>query len=349
MNLEDFDYELPDGLIANEAAEPRDSSRLLVYDVARDVILHRHFRDLPDFLGANDVLVVNRSRVVNARIAFTDKEIRREGDKEIRKEIFFLKDLGGGRMEAFVKPGKWFRVGRKGVVGGLEFEVVDVLENGVRVVEWNASAMEVLEKCGSTPLPPYIKNFRGESGRYQTVYADEAGSVAAPTAGLHFTEELLGRLREAGVGFEEVVLHVGAGTFLPVSVSNVQDHVMHSEEFELSGKVAERLNVSLASGKKICAVGTTSVRVLESSFNGGRLVAGRGATEIFIYPGYEWKCVSKLITNFHLPKSTLLMLVASFLESRGVADGTAKVKEIYEVAIKEGYRFYSLGDGMILF
>ncbi len=340
MKLEDFDYELPEELIANEAAEPRDSSRLLVYDVVRDEILHRHFRDLPDFLGANDVLVVNRSKVVKARIIL--KEKRKE------EEIFFLKDLGGGRMEAFVKPGKWFRVGRKGVVGGLEFEVVDVLENGVRVVEWNVPALEVLEKCGSTPLPPYIKNFRGESGRYQTVYADEAGSVAAPTAGLHFTEELLGRLRDAGVGFEEVVLHVGAGTFLPVSVSNVKDHVMHSEEFELSGEVAAWLNADLVAGKKICAVGTTSVRVLESSFDGGRLVAGRGATEIFIYPGYEWKCVSKLITNFHLPKSTLLMLVASFLESRGVVDGTAKVKEIYEVAIKEGYRFYSLGDGMMI-
>ncbi len=346
MKLEDFDYELPEGLIANEAAEPRDSSRLLVYDTARDEILHRHFRDLPDFLGVNDLMVVNRSKVVKARVLLSREKIKEKREKE--EEIFFLKDLGGGRMEAFVKPGKWFRVGRKGVVGGFSFEVVDVLGNGVRVVEWNADCLEVLEKCGRTPLPPYIKNFRGESGRYQTVYADEAGSVAAPTAGLHFTEELLGRLRDAGVGLEEVVLHVGAGTFLPVSVSNVKDHVMHSEEFELSEEVAERLNTDLVVGKKICAVGTTSVRVLESSFDGGQLVAGRGATEIFIYPGYEWKCVSKLITNFHLPKSTLLMLVASFLESRGVADGTAKVKEIYEVAIKEGYRFYSLGDGMIL-
>lgn len=340
MRLEDFDYDLPAELIANEAAEPRDSSRLLVYDSGRDEILHRHFCDLPEFLGHDDVLVMNRSRVVNARIAFTDKEMR--------KEIFFLRDLGGGRMEAFVRPGKWFRVGRKGEVGGFSFEVLDVLENGVRVIAWSGDCLAVLEKCGETPLPPYIKNFRGESGRYQTVYAKEAGSVAAPTAGLHFTEELLARLRSTGVDLEEVVLHVGAGTFLPVVAEDVRKHMMHSEEFELSEEVAERLNADLADGKKICAVGTTSVRVLESSFMDGALCAGRGATEIFIYPGYQWKCVSRLITNFHLPKSTLLMLVASFLESRGVKNGAAKVKEIYEVAIAEGYRFYSLGDGMLI-
>lgn len=344
LKTADFDYHLPKEFIAVNPAVPRDSSKLMVVDTKNGTISHRIFRDLTEYVDSNDVLVVNRSKVIPARILF---------DLNGKKcEIFVLKNIGGGVYHVLVKPGKVFKVGyRFNVNDNLSGLVTKVFEDGSRYVEFSVSSgvlEHVVEMAGIVPLPPYIKNSKAKLSDYQTVYALEKGSVAAPTAGLHFTPELIRTICEKGSGFLEVLLHVGRGTFLPVTASNIADHVMHGEYYELSPELALALNKAKSDGKRIIAVGTTSVRVLESSFKNGSFEPKTEETSIFIYPGYKWKVVSGLITNFHLPKSTLIMLVASFLESKGVKNPVEEILRLYEVAKENGYRFYSFGDAMLI-
>jgi len=336
IKTSDFDYDLPKDFIAQDPLPSRDSSKLLVFDSKSGEVCHRHFRDIVDYLGKDDALVVNRSKVIPARVTF---EVN-----GAEKEVFLLRKKGENVYRSLVRPGDFFTLGRKFKIHGIEGEVLEIFEDGTRLVSFSGDVL----KEGHVPLPPYIKNQNVDFERYQTVYAKEAGSVAAPTAGLHFTDGLIDKLVENGVEFEEVILHVGRGTFLPIITENIQDHVMHSEFYELSSNTASSLNAYLNEGKRVVAVGTTSVRVLESVFDDG-FEACSGETDIFIYPGsYQWKVVNSLITNFHLPKSTLIMLVASFLESKGIEDPVAKVLDLYEIAKKENYRFYSFGDAMLI-
>lgn len=330
----DYDYELPAECIANNPMIPRDHSRLLVYDSLKDEIHHKRFFDICDLLRPGDCLVVNRSKVIPARIEFDGSE------------IFLLKKVSDRSWSCLVRPGKRFFEGVKfDVRDGVSGEVESVLDDGSRVIKFFGDPLSI----GKVPLPPYIKGSEADFSQYQTVYASEKGSVAAPTAGLHFTDDLISRLRGKGVLWEEVLLHVGRGTFMPVKSEFIQDHVMHKEFFEFTDSEAKLLNEVRASGGRIVAVGTTSVRVLESCFVDGEFKAHIDETGIFIFPGsHDWNAVDSLVTNFHLPKSTLLMLVASFLEHVGVSDGRAKVLDIYEVAKREGYRFYSFGDAMII-
>lgn len=340
LRTSDFDFDLPSTFIANDPVEPRDHCKLLVYDSSKGAIFHRRFDDIGEFFTSGDALVMNKSKVVKARLVL-------DGERS-GQEIFFLKSLGDSVMKALVRPGKKFKVGASGSFGGFSFDVIAVDDDGARVIEWSGNVFDVLDSCGVTPLPPYIKNSKSSDEDYQTIYAKDSGSVAAPTAGLHFTKRLLESLKEQGVHEHEVLLHVGRGTFLPVSADLLSDHEMHSEEYEIDADTAGSLNDVKGCGGSICAVGTTSVRVLESNYDGA-FRADRGETDIFIYPGkYQWKCVDRLITNFHLPKSTLLMLVASFLESKGVDDCVEEVLRIYEEAKDYNYRFYSFGDAMLI-
>ncbi|MFH1534289.1 MAG: tRNA preQ1(34) S-adenosylmethionine ribosyltransferase-isomerase QueA [Nitrospirota bacterium] len=332
MKTSNFDYELPKSFVAQEPVELRDHSKMMIYNRSTGEPEHKHFYDLVDYLDENDVLVVNNSKVIPARILFDVDE------KE--KEIFILRRIDQDKYKVLVRPGKYFVKGKRFDVQGEECEITEVLSDGSRIVKTSAK----LEKFGEMPLPPYISNKNVEFEKYQTVYAEKEGSVAAPTAGLHFTEELILKLIKKGVQIEYVMLHVGRGTFLPVKSEKIEDHEMHSEYFELTEETAERLNRHKKLGKRIVAVGTTSVRVLESSFDPEiGFVPFIGETDIFIHPGYKWKVVDSLITNFHLPKSTLLMLVSSFLGS------VEKMHELYKIAKKEKYRFYSFGDCMFLF
>jgi len=340
MKLSDFDYDLPKSFIAQDPVSPRDSSKLMVFDTSSRKLEHRVFRDIGDYLGADDVLVANRSKVIRARIVF-------EVDgKEF--EIFLLKKIDGKVYECMVKPGRKFKVDSGfEMVDGSIATVIDIKDDGLRVIEFDTS-MDV-EDLGCAPFPPYIDQSSSRMEEYQTVYAAEKGSVASPTAGLHFTDQLISDLLKKGVSFEKVLLHIGLGTFQPVKTDNIKDHDMHTEFFELEKGVSSRLNTALADGKRLVAVGTTSVRVLESTFVDGSFSPSSGETDIFIYPGYKWKSVGALMTNFHLPKSTLIMLVASFLENKGVENGTEKVLELYEEAKKNQYRFYSFGDSMFIY
>ncbi len=341
MKTSDFDYFLPKELIAQDPLDKRDMSRLLTYDSSSNDVSHKQFFELRKLLRKGDVLVVNRSKVIPARILF---------DVDGREcELFLLKKVEEGKYQVMVKPGKVFKEGAKFKINdGLSCEVEAVLDDGTRVVEF-IGGEDAVEKAGVTPLPPYITGSHARADQYQTVYAEEEGSVAAPTAGLHFTDGLLNELREMGVQIEEVVLHVGRGTFLPVKADNIKDHVMHEEGFEMSAEVAEVLNKAKSEGQRIVAVGTTSVRVLETCRVDGKFVPRVSSTDIFIYPGYKWKGVDALITNFHLPKSTLLMLVSSFLENKGVENPVERLLELYEIAKSEKYRFYSFGDAMFIF
>ncbi len=337
MKTSDFDFDLPSKFIAQNPVSPRDSSKLLSFVDCK--VGQNSFFDLPSFLRDGDVLVVNRSKVIPARILF------KHGDREL--EIFVLKKIEDRVFNVMVRPGKFFKVGAVLVSPDFEVTVLEILEDGTRVVEFSCD--DVLERAGSTPLPPYITESTASSEQYQTVYANDSGSVAAPTAGLHFTDRLLRELKDMGVSVVEVVLHVGRGTFLPVSVDDLSGHKMHSEFFELSEYACDILNDAKKDGRRVIAVGTTSVRVLESGCVDGEFKPFKGETDIFIYPGaYVWKACDGLITNFHLPKSTLIMLVASFLESKGCDDGREVVLDLYELAKKEGYRFYSFGDAMII-
>lgn len=334
----DFYYELPPELIAQTPAEPRDSSRLLVYNRAADKVEHRIFRDITDYLKAGDVLVINSTKVLPARLyAHTPN-----GGAI---EILLLKRLEKDKWEVLCKPGKKCTVGRSFEISEkLSFTVEGVTDSGERIINFTYDGVfeNILEEVGSMPLPPYIKEKLKDKNRYQTVYAKTDGSAAAPTAGLHFTPELLDKIRAMGVEIVEVLLHVGLGTFRPVKEDIITDHKMHGEHYEVTESAAAAINKAKAEGRRIIAVGTTSVRTLESATgDDGILKAGSGETHIFIYPPYKFKCVDALITNFHLPESTLVMLVAALV-------GREKILDLYKTAVDEKYRFFSFGDAMLV-
>ncbi|MED9779890.1 MAG: tRNA preQ1(34) S-adenosylmethionine ribosyltransferase-isomerase QueA [Peptococcaceae bacterium] len=340
MKTSDFDYELPEELIAQHPAAQRDHSRLLVMDKYTGAVEHRVFRDIVDYLHAGDVLVLNNTKVIPARI-FGVKE---GGTAKI--EVLLLKrdDDLPNTWEVLVHPGKRAKVGT--VIdfgeGRLKGEVIANTSAGRKVTfHFDGIFEEILEELGTMPLPPYIHEQLEDQNRYQTVYAKVDGSAAAPTAGLHFTTELLETLRQNGVEIEEVLLHVGLGTFKPVSEEDIEDHEMHSEYYEISQETADRINKAKAEGRRIISVGTTSTRALESAAKDGRLQAGSGWTNIFIYPGYKWQIIDGLITNFHLPKSTLMMLVSA-LSTR------EHILAAYKEAVAQCYRFFSFGDAMFI-
>lgn len=341
MKTADFDFDLPPELIAQNPVVPRDHSRMLMIDRETGELSHKHFYDLPDQLQEGDVLVVNDTKVVPARLFGTIPEI---GTGSV--EVLLLNEPVEGCQRVMAKPGKKFQLGRVVVFdAGLEAVVEGIDEDGCRLLRFNCEPAELqlqVDRIGHAPIPPYIKKSTATREQYQTVYARDPGSSAAPTAGLHFTSEVFEALANRGVSIEKVTLHVGRGTFQDVKVDQIEGHVMHSEHFELSAEVAGRLNQAKRDGRRIIAVGTTSVRVLESSSSsGGVLTPQISDTEIFIYPGYQWKFVDALVTNFHLPKSTLIMLVSSFA-------GQELVLNAYKQAIQEKYRFFSFGDCMLI-
>lgn len=340
MQTSDFYFDLPQELIAQDPLEDRSSSRLLVLDRESGKTQHRVFRDIIEYLNPGDCLVVNNTKVIPARLygskIGTDAKI----------EVLLLKRRENNVWETLVKPGKKCRVGARISFGeGLLIgEVIDVVDEGNRLIrfEYEGIFEEILDKLGQMPLPPYIHHQLKDKNRYQTVYAKHDGSAAAPTAGLHFTPELLEEIRKKGVHIAHVTLHVGLGTFRPVKVEDVTDHHMHSEFYIVEPEQAELINRVKKEGGKIVAVGTTSCRTLESATDeNGILKAGSGWTDIFIYPGYQFKMIDRLITNFHLPESTLMMLVSALA-------GKDKIMAAYEEAVKERYRFFSFGDAMFI-
>ena len=340
MKTSDFDYELPQELIAQHPAEKRDHSRLLVMDKKSGAVEHRIFKDIVEYLHEDDVLVLNKTKVLPARI-FGVKE---GGSAKI--EVLLLKrdEALANTWEVLIHPGKRAKVGT--VInfgeGKLMGEVVDNTSAGRKVTfRFDGIFEEILEELGTMPLPPYIHEQLEDQNRYQTVYAKVDGSAAAPTAGLHFTQALLDEIRAKGVDIEEVILHVGLGTFKPVDEENIEDHEMHTEYYEIAEDTVARINQAKKEGRRIISVGTTSTRALESAAKDGELVAGTGWTNIFIFPGYEWQIIDGLITNFHLPKSTLMMLVSA-LSTR------ENIMHAYEEAVKEKYRFFSFGDAMFI-
>lgn len=339
MKTQDFWYDLPEELIAQTPLQQRDSSRLLTLDRKTGEVSHRHFYDIYDYLQPGDCLVMNDSRVLPARLLG-----RRPSGGAV--ELLLLRDMGNKRWECLAKPGRKLQPGQEVIFGDGELTatILSVLEDGNRLVEFHFEGifLEVLERLGKMPLPPYIKAQLEDQERYQTVYSREVGSAAAPTAGLHFTPELMERLRNKGVSIAFVTLHVGLGTFRPVKVENVLEHHMHSELCILPEETAILLNKTRAEGGRIICVGTTSCRTLESlALPDGTFVAGSKWTDIFIYPGYTFKAMDGLITNFHLPESTLVMLVSAFA-------GRENVLAAYEEAVREKYRFFSFGDAMLI-
>ena len=338
LNTKSYYYDLPEELIAQTPAEPRDSSRLLVYHKDTNSIEHKIFRNVIDYFKSGDVLVLNNTKVLPARLY---------GKKETGAiiEILLLKRQTIDTWECLAKPGKRLKQGSIIIFSEeLKGEIIDDTNVGGKIIRFIYDGIfeEIIDKIGLMPLPPYIKNQYKDKNRYQTVYNKISGSSAAPTAGLHFTEEILENLKAKGVDIIEVLLHVGLGTFRPVSEDNILNHDMHSEYIELTQENADKINKAKSEGRRIIAVGTTSVRVLESSCDdSGKLVATKKDTKIFIYPGYKFKVVDGLITNFHLPESTLIMLVSAFC-------GYDETMAIYEEAIKEKYRFFSFGDATLL-
>ena len=340
MDVKDFRYDLPQELIAQDPLEDRSSSRLLVLDKDTGEITHKHFYDIIDYLDEGDCLVLNETKVIPARLMGVKK------DTGAVVEILLLKRKSKTVWECLVKPGKKCRVGAviefgEGLLTGT---VIDIVEEGNRIIEFEFDGIfeEILDKLGTMPLPPYITHTLKDRNRYQTVYAKNEGSAAAPTAGLHFTKELLKDIEDKGVKLAKVTLHVGLGTFRPVKVSDVRQHHMHSEFFQVSKEAADIINSTRANGKRVICVGTTSTRTVESaSDNKGYLKETSGWTDIFIYPGYKFKVSDALITNFHLPESTLVMLVSALA-------GREKVLHAYEEAVKEKYRFFSFGDAMFI-
>ena len=340
MKLEDFDYDLPEELIAQTPLKERDSSKLLVLNKDTGEVSHHHFKDIIDYLDSGDTLVINDTKVIPARII---------GEKEDTKaiiELLLLKNIEGDTWECLARPAK--RVKEGTIInfgnGELKAKCTYIGEEGIRHVEliYNGILYEILDKLGTMPLPPYIHEQLEDQSRYQTVYAREEGSAAAPTAGLHFTKELLERIKNKGVNIAPVTLHVGLGTFRPVNVTDVEKHKMHSEFYSLSQSTVDILNKTKENNKKIIVVGTTSVRVLETVMTKyGELKECSGWTDIFIYPGYKFKIVDNLITNFHLPKSTLIMLISALA-------GRDNVLAAYNEAIKNKYRFFSFGDSMFI-
>ena len=325
--------------------EKRDSSRLMVIDRESGEVSHKHFYDIIDYLEAGDVLVINDSKVIPARLYG-----HAEGREEALLELLLLRQHELDTWECLVKPGKRARIGSRSVFGGgmLTGEVVDIVEEGNRIIKFEydnekyANIYDVLSVVGMMPLPPYITERLEDSSRYQTVYAREEGSAAAPTAGLHFTPELLERIKAKGVKIAPVMLHVGLGTFRPVKAERVDEHIMHTEYFSVSQESADIINEAKAAGGRLICVGTTSCRTIESvAEENGRIPAMSGDTGIFIYPGYRFKAVDALITNFHLPESTLLMLVSAFYDKE-------KMMANYRLAVEEEYRFFSFGDAMLI-
>ena len=340
MNLHDFYFDLPEELIAQDPLEDRSSSRMLVLDKKTGERQHKIFKDVIDYLNPGDCLVLNNTRVLPARLI---------GAKEgtgAKIEVLLLKRKQDNIWETLVKPGKKARPGARIVFGdNLQVgEVIDVVEEGNRLIrfEYEGIFEEVLDQLGEMPLPPYITHQLKDKERYQTVYAKHNGSAAAPTAGLHFTKELLKKIQEKGIKIANVTLHVGLGTFRPVKVENILDHHMHSEFYSIEEEDAKCINDTKQAGGRIISVGTTSTRTLESvADENGMVRAGSGWTEIFIYPGYQFKVIDGLITNFHLPESTLLMLVSALA-------GREHILEAYQEAVKERYRFFSFGDAMLI-
>ncbi len=341
----DFFYDLPEELIAQHPTEQRDRSRLMVLDRASGGIEHKQFCNIIDYLNPEDVLVINDSKVIPARLYG-----HAEGRDEAMLELLLLKQKQLDVWETLVRPGKRAKIGSRSVFGGgiLTCEVLDITPEGNRIIKFDydrekyATVYEILHKIGLMPLPPYITEQLKDNDRYQTVYAREEGSAAAPTAGLHFTPELLDKIREKGVAIAPVMLHVGLGTFRPVKAEKIEDHVMHSEFFSISEESARIINERKAKGGRLICVGTTSCRTIESAaHDDGHIPAMSGDTGIFIYPGYKFKAVDALITNFHLPESTLLMLVSAFYNKE-------KVMEAYRTAVEEKYRFFSFGDAMFI-
>ena len=340
MKTSDFYYDLPQELIAQTPIEPRDHSRMMILHRDSDLIEHGHFYDITDQLNEGDCLIVNDSRVIPARI-YGHKE-----DTGAKIEFLLLRQLDGSRWETLVKPGRKAKIGSSFIFGDgiLEATVEEITDDGNRIVNLKSeeNIYATLDKIGQMPLPPYITAKLEDQERYQTVYSHELGSAAAPTAGLHFTTELMDRIRAKGVNIGYVTLHVGLGTFRPVKVDDVTKHKMHSEHYEIPPETAELINKTKAAGKRVIAVGTTSCRTLESvAAEKGRIEACDGFTDIFIYPGFEFKVLDGLITNFHLPESTLIMLVSAFY-------GYDKTMKAYEIAVKEKYRFFSFGDCMVI-
>ncbi len=338
MKTSDFDYHLPESSIAQMPAEPRDSSRLLVLHCDSGDVEHRIFRDLSLFLRPNDLLILNRTRVIPARI-FAKKETGG------RVELLLLRRRDDMTWEALV-GGKGLRVGKKvAVENGPQAEIIEILEGSERLIKFSEPIEPYFPKVGNIPLPPYIHEKLSDPERYQTVFSKELGSAAAPTAGLHFTPQLLDELKAKGVKIAYVTLHVGLDTFAPVTEDDPEEHKIHTEWCELPQETADAINMAKQSGGRVVAVGTTSVRTLESAgieLNNEYLISTfLGPTSIFILPGYQFKVVDAMITNFHLPKSTLIMLVSAFA-------GREKILEAYNIAIKEGYRFYSFGDAMFI-
>ena len=340
MNLSDFDYELPEELIAQTPLKDRSSSRMLVLNKNTGKIEHKHFYDIIDYLEKGDTLVMNNTKVIPARL------IGEKIDTHAVIEVLLLKNTEGDKWEALSRPSKRVKVGT--IIsfgdGSLKCRCIEEKEEGMRVFEliYDGILLEILERLGTMPLPPYIHEKLEDPDRYQTVYAKYPGSAAAPTAGLHFTEELMQKLRDKGINLCYVTLHVGLGTFRPVNTENILEHHMHSEYYEIDQDTIDIINETKKNGHRLVAVGTTTVRTLESVMTKyGKLVPTTGETDIFIYPGYEFKIVDNLITNFHLPKSTLIMLVSALA-------GRENILNAYKTAVEEKYRFFSFGDSMFI-
>ena len=339
MNVTDFDYDLPEELIAQIPIEKRDESRLMVLDKTKETIEHKVFKNIIDYLNPGDCLVINNTKVMPARLL---------GKKDTGANIEFLllNRIENDTWEALVRPGRKLLPGTQVTFGNglLKATVLEILESGNRKVEfkYNGIFNEIIDQIGMMPLPPYIKEKLNDKDRYQTVYAKYEGSAAAPTAGLHFTKDLLEEINKKDIEIANVTLHVGIGTFRPVKVETVEEHEMHSEHFYIKQQDVDKINNAKKNGKRVIAVGTTSCRVLESvADENGLLKPYEGDTDIFIYPGYKFKCIDALITNFHLPKSTLLMLVSALA-------GREFVMKAYEEAVKQKYRFFSFGDAMFI-
>ncbi len=342
MKKSDFYYELPEELIAQNPIDQRDHSRMMVIDRLNGSVAHKHFYDFIDYLKPNDCLILNNTRVIPARIYGT------RNDTGAIVEFLLLNNLGDNKWDVITGPGKKAKTGTEFTFGNsiLTCKIIDVLENGDRIAlfQYDASNIyEVLDKIGEMPLPHYIKEKLNDKERYQTVYSKKLGSAAAPTAGLHFTEEILKRIEEKGIKIGYVTLHVGIGTFRPVKTDNIEDHKMHSEHFILPQETADIVNKTKEEGGRVIAVGTTCCRTLESvQSKYGEIKACEDWTDIFIYPSYKFKCIDALLTNFHLPESTLIMLVSAFYNRE-------KIIEAYETAVKEKYRFFSFGDCMFIY
>ncbi len=346
LKTSDFYYDLPERLIAQHPSEKRDHSRLMVLDRDKKTVEHKHFYDILDYLCEGDVLVINDSKVIPARLYG-----HAEGREEAVLELLLLRQHDLDCWETLVKPGKRARIGSRAVFGGgiLKGEVIDIVEEGNRIIRFEydktkyANIYDILSVVGLMPLPPYITEQLKDNSRYQTVYAREEGSAAAPTAGLHFTPELLQKIKDKGVSIAPVMLHVGLGTFRPVKAERIDEHIMHTEFFSVSKESADIINSCKSKGGRLICVGTTSCRTIESVANDdGTIPAMSGDTGIFIYPGYKFKAVDALITNFHLPESTLLMLVSAFYDKE-------KVMEAYHTAVEQEYRFFSFGDAMFVY